>query len=188
MIGIVIKSANCSEEKEPFITLIEKEKVYLTTSKKTFQYYCGPCHGENANGKGIFFTIDLKPKPRDLTDVEYMAELTDDYLQNFITKGSAAMEKSDLCPPWGSTLEENQIKGIIAFLRSLTIAKSKVEKKPADKEEGKEGKTVKVSAGEEKGAPKAIIWSVLILSCSFLVFAALKEWKKLNVEEASRKE
>ena len=59
MIGIVIKSANCSEEKEPFITLIEKEKAYLITPEKTFQYYCGPCHGEKANGKGIFFTIDL---------------------------------------------------------------------------------------------------------------------------------
>ena len=187
MIGIVLTAANGSEEKEPFITLIEKEKVYLTTSKKTFQYYCGPCHGENANGKGIFFTIDLEPKPRDLTDVEYMAELTDDYLQNFITKGSAVMGKSDLCPPWGTTLEENQIKGIIAFLRSLTIAKSKVVKKPAEKEEGKEEKTVKVSAGEEEGTPKAIIWSVLILSCSFLVFAAINEWKKLNVEEASKK-
>ena len=187
MIGIVLTAANGSEEKEPFITLIEKEKVYLTTSKKTFQYYCGPCHGENANGKGIFFTIDLEPKPRDLTDVEYMAALTDDYLFNFISKGSAAMEKSELCPPWGSTLEENQIKGIIAFLRSLTIAKSKVVKKPAEKEEGKEEKTVKVSAGEEEGTPKAIIWSVLILSCSFLVFAAINEWKKLNVEEASKK-
>jgi mono/diheme cytochrome c family protein len=187
MVGVFLKAANGSEEKEPFITLIEKEKVYLTTSKKTFQYYCGPCHGENANGKGIFFTIDLKPKPRDLTDVEYMAKLTDDYLQNFITKGSAAMEKSDLCPPWGNTLEENRIKGIIAYLRSLTIAKSKVEKKPAEKEKGKEEKTVKVSAGEVEGAPKAIIWSVLILSCSFLVFAATNEWKKLNIEEASRR-
>ena len=189
MIGIVLKAVNGSEEKEPFITLVEKEKVYLTTSKKTFQYYCGPCHGENANGKGIFFTIDLKPKPRDLTDVEYMAELTDDYLLNFISKGSAAMEKSDLCPPWGSTLEEDRIKGIIAYLRGLTISKSRVEKKPEEKKEvEKEGeKVVKVSEGE-KGTPKAIIWSILILSCSFLVFAAINEWKKMGIEEASKNE
>jgi hypothetical protein len=117
-----------------------------------------------------------------------MAALTDDHLLNFISKGSAAMEKSDLCPPWGTTLEENQIKGIIAFLRSLTIAKSKVEKKPAEKEEDKVEKAVKVSAGEEKGAPKAIIWSVLILSCSYLVFAAINEWKKMGIEEASKNE
>ncbi|MCR4288873.1 MAG: cytochrome c [Candidatus Scalindua sp.] len=185
MIGIVLKIANGSEEKEPFITLMEKEKVYLATSKSTFQYYCGPCHGENADGKGIFFTIDLEPRPRDLTDVGYMSELTDDYLQNFITNGSAAMEKSDLCPPWGGTLEENKIKGIISFLRSLTIAKTRAGNRPAEQKAGKE-ETVKVSSGETQGTPKAIIWSILIVSCSFLVFAAINEWKKLNIEEVSK--
>jgi len=62
-----------------------------------------------------------------------------------------------------------------------------VEKKPAEKEEGKEGKTVTVSAGGAQETPKAIIWSVLILLCSLLVFAAINEWKKLNIEETSRK-
>lgn len=177
--GTSIKGANGAEERGPFITLIEEQKVYLATPKKTFQYYCGPCHGDSANGKGIFFTIDLKPKPRDLTDVEYMAKLTDNYLQDFITKGSAAMEKSDLCPPWGNTLEEDRIKGIIAYLRSLTISKSKLEEKPATEKESKEKKAVRIAEGKQKGAPKAIIWSVLIISCFFLIFAAKNEWKKL---------
>ena len=175
---------------EQVIKLIEEQKVYLATPKKTFQYYCGPCHGDSANGKGIFFTIDLEPKPRDLTDVEYMAKLTDNYLKNFITKGSAAMEKSDLCPPWGNTLEEDRIKGIIAYLRSLTIAKSKVEEKPAEKEGEVEGeeekKEVKVSDGEQKGTPKAVIWSVLIILCSLFAYAARNEWKKLSMEETSK--
>ncbi len=181
MIGMVLKPADCSEEKEPFISLIEKEKAYLATPKKTFQYYCSPCHGENANGKGIFFTIDLKPSPRDLTDVEYMAALTDDYLLNFISKGSAAMEKSELCPPWGNTLGEDSIKGLIAYLRGLTISKSKDGEEPAVKKEAA------VTEAGSKGAPKAIIWSVLILSCSFLVFVAINEWKKLGIEEASER-
>ncbi len=170
------------------ITLIEEHKVYLATPKKTFQYFCGPCHGDSADGKGIYFTIDLQPRPRDLTDVEYMAKLTDDYLLNFISKGSAAMEKSDLCPPWGGTLEEDQIKGIIAYLRGLTISKSKVEKKPAEKKEvEKEGEKVAKGSEGEKGTPKAVIWSVLIILCSFFVFGAIKEWKKLGMEEASKK-
>jgi len=190
--------ANENTEPEQVIKLIEEQKVYLATPKKTFQYYCGPCHGDSANGKGIFFTIDLKPKPRDLTDVEYMAKLTDNYLQNFITKGSVAMEKSDLCPPWGNTLDEDRIKGVIAYLRNLTIAKSKAEEKPAEKEiegevegEAKEGvegkeKVVKVSVGEQKGTPKVIIWSVLIALCVIFVYAARSEWKKLGAEEASK--
>ena len=199
VVGVLFKPADGAEEVETSqqgdvakheITLIEEHKVYLATPKKTFQYYCGPCHGEFANGKGIYFTIDLKPTPRDLTDVEYMAKLTDDYLLNFITKGSAAMEKSDLCPPWGGIFEEDRIKGIIAYLRSLTISKSKVEEKPVEKKEGeeKEGeKVVKVSGGEEKGTPEAIIWSVLVLLCTFFVIAAVNEWKKLGIEEVSRK-
>lgn len=166
------------------VALIEEQKVYLATPKKTFQYYCGPCHGKSADGKGIFFTIDLTPLPRDLTDVEYMAGLTDEYLKNFITKGSAAMEKSDLCPPWGNTLDEDRIKGIIAYLRNLTISKSKKGEKPAEK---KEAEAKKVAEGRKKGTPKAVIWSVLILLCSFFVFATIREWKKLNIEKTSRK-
>ena len=117
------QAENAEPEKE--YVLIEKTKDYLTSPKGAFLYYCSPCHGASANGKGIYFTIDLKPSPTDLTNVEYMAALTDDYLLNFISKGSAAMEKSTLCPPWGDTLDGDMIKGIIGYLRSLTIAKSK---------------------------------------------------------------
>ncbi|MGR3301931.1 MAG: c-type cytochrome [Candidatus Scalindua sp.] len=168
-------------EPEKEYKLIEEIKVYLTTPKETFKYYCSPCHGKAANGKGIYFTVDLEPTPRDLTDVEYMAALTDDYLFNFISKGSAAMEKSELCPPWGNTLGEDRIKGIIAYLRGLTISKSKEGEEVAVKE-----KTV-VAEVRKKGTPPAVIWSVLILLSAFLVFSAKKEWDKLAEKEASKK-
>ncbi|MGR3174683.1 MAG: c-type cytochrome [Candidatus Scalindua sp.] len=161
--------------------LIEEIKVYLTTPKETFKYYCSPCHGKAANGKGIYFTIDLEPTPRDLTDVEYMAALTDDYLFNFISKGSAAMEKSELCPPWGNTFGEDRIKGIIAYLRGLTISKSKEGEEVVVKK-----KTV-VTEVRKKGTPPVVIWSVLILLSAFLVYSAKREWNKLAEKEASKK-
>jgi hypothetical protein len=167
-------------EPEKEYKLIEEIKVYLTTPKETFMYYCGPCHGNSANGKGIYFTIDLEPSPRDLTDVKYMAALTDDYLLNFITKGSAAMKKSELCPPWGNTLGEDRIKGLIAYLRGLTISKSKEGEEAAVKEE------TAVAEVRKKGAPPAVIWSVLILLSVFFVFSARKEWNKLAEEKASK--
>ena len=167
-------------EPEKEYKLIEEIKVYLTSPKETFIYYCSPCHGKAANGKGIYFTVDLEPSPRDLTDVEYMAALTDDYLLNFISKGSAEMEKSELCPPWGNTLGEDRIKGLIAYLRGLTISKSKEGEEVAEKEE-----TAMAEAGR-KGAPPAMIWSVLILLSAFFVFSAKKEWKKLAEEKASK--
>lgn len=167
-------------EPEKEYKLIEEIKVYLTTPKETFMYYCGPCHGNSANGKGIYFTIDLEPGPRDLTDVKYMAALTDDYLLNFITKGSAAMKKSELCPPWGNTLGEDRIKGLIAYLRGLTVSKSKEGEEAAVKEE------TAVAEVRKKGTPPAVIWSVLILLCVFFVFSARKEWNKLAEEKASK--
>ena len=167
-------------EPEKEYKLIEEIKVYLTSPKETFVYYCSPCHGKAANGKGIYFTVDLEPSPRDLTDVEYMAALTDDYLLNFISKGSAAMEKSELCPPWGNTLGEDRIKGLIAYLRGLTISKSKEGDEAVVKEE-----TAVEEAGR-KGTPPAVIWGVLILLTAFLVRSAKKEWKKLAEEKASK--
>ena len=166
--------------------LIETTKNYLTSPKAAFLYYCSPCHGTTANGKGIYFTIDLEPKPTDLTNVEYMVELTDDYLVNFITKGSAAMEKSTLCPPWGGTLDDSIIKGMIGYLRSLTIAKSK---EGGDTASGKEDADAAKVVVDEKGkeTPQAVIWSVLIFLCAFFAIGAVREWKKLAKEGPSEK-
>ncbi len=169
-------------EPEKKYELIEKTKDYLTTPKEAFAYYCSPCHGAMADGKGIYFTIDLNPKPTDLTNVEYMAALTDDYLLNFV-KGSAAREKLRLCPPWGKTLDEDMIEGIIGYLRSLTIAKSK-EGGGADK---KEADVASVVGEKGKETPQAVIWSVLAFLCVFVAFGARREWKKLAKEGPSEK-
>ncbi len=173
-----------SAEPEKKYELIEKTKDYLTSPKGAFLYYCSPCHGTSANGKGIYFTIDLKPSPTDLTDVEYMAALADDYLVNFITNGSAAMEKSTLCPPWGETLDGDMIKGIVGYLRSLTIAKSK-EGGDASGEEEADAASVVGDKGKE--TPQAVIWSVLIFLCAFFAIGAVREWKKLAQEGPSEK-
>ena len=173
-----------SIEPEKKYELIEKTKDYLTSPKGAFLYYCSPCHGTAANGKGIYFTIDLEPRPTDLTNIEYMAALTDGYLLNFVTNGSAAMEKSKLCPPWGETLDEDMIKGIIGYLRSLTIAKSKEGGDASGKDEADAASVV----GEKgKETPQAVICSVLVLLCAFFAFGAKREWKKLAKEGSSEK-
>ncbi len=173
--------AEAAEPEKKYV-LIEKTKDYLTSPKEAFLYYCSPCHGKSGNGKGIYFTIDLKPSPANLTNVEYMATLTDDYLLNFISKGSAAMEKSKLCPPWGETLDGDMIKGIIGYLRSLTIAKSKDDGGAAE-----EADAASVEEGKEQGTPQAVIWSVLVFLCAFFAIGAMKEWKKLAKEGPSGK-
>ena len=164
--------------------LLEEHKTYLSTPKNTFLHYCAPCHGDNADGKGIYFTIDLEPKPSNLTDVDHMAKLTDDYLLNFITKGSAGMEKSDLCPTWGGTLDEGRIKGIISYLRNLTIAKS------TDGEKSVVEETTALTASEagSSDALPFVKWGVLIGLCIFFLVSARKEWMKLKSEKEASKQ
>ena len=174
-----------STEPEKKYELIETTKEYLTSPKGAFMYYCSPCHGRSANGKGIYFTIDLKPSPTDLTNVEYMAALTDEYLVNFITNGSAAMEKSTLCPPWGGTLDDTMIKGLIGYLRGLTIAKSKEGEDASGGEEADAAKIVVDEKGKE--TPQAVIWRVLLFLCAFFAIGAVREWKKLAQEGPSEK-
>lgn len=169
-------------EENKKITLLEEQKPYLTTSKNTFLHYCAPCHGDKGDGKGIYFTIDLEPKPRDLTNVEYMAKLTDDYLLNWIKSGSAVMEKSDLCPPWGGTLEEERIKAMIGYLRSLTIASSVSDGDSVGSSED----VVAAKATAADDMPMFIKWGVLVLLCLIFMFAARKEWKKLKIENESK--
>ena len=49
-----------------------------------------------------------------------MKQVKDEYLIEVIRKGTAAFGKSPYCPPWGGTLkEEEKIKNIVAFLRTL---------------------------------------------------------------------
>src|SRR3989338_7381984 len=101
-----------------------REQVFLLTVKKTYEYYCSLCHGFKGKGDGTFFTIDLKPKPRNFTDVKYMQKRTDDQLLKSITEGSKSVDKSNLCPPWGKTIPEKRIKAVVKEEKSGTFKTS----------------------------------------------------------------
>src|SRR3990172_13246673 len=102
-----------------------REQVFLLSPKKTYEYYCTPCHGLKGKGDGTFFTIDLKPKPRNFLDDEYMKKRTDDQLVKSITDGSRSVDKSNLCPPWGKTLTEKRIKELVVYIRSFSTQEEK---------------------------------------------------------------
>ena len=86
--------------------------------KTLFAQYCASCHG--ASGKGDApVAAALNPKPRDLTDKAYVAGLKDQYLFDLVKKGGAAVGKSPLIPPFGSKLKDEDIRDVIAYVRSL---------------------------------------------------------------------
>ncbi len=151
-----------------------REQAYLLTPKASFGYYCSPCHGTNGKGDGTFFTIDLKPKPRNLRDAEYMKKRTDDQLVKSITDGSKAVEKSNLCPPWGKTLSEKKIKELVSYIRTFSAeaASAQVVAK----------KEAVVEAEKASGFKSSMRWVFLIVITVALAGGAISEWKKLKSE------
>ena len=97
----------------------DKRGDFLLSPKSTFQKYCGACHGPTGHGDGRYYATSLAPKPADLTTQE-MSARDDKYLFSWISQGSAAMGKSNLCPPWGYTITEEQIRGIVAYVKKLS--------------------------------------------------------------------
>ena len=81
---------------------------------------CVPCHGPAGDGNGPAAAA-LNPKPRNFTIGTYMNARTDAQLINVIKNGSAAEKFSPQMIGYGSMLNDQEIKDIVAHIRSLAI-------------------------------------------------------------------
>lgn len=86
--------------------------------KKLYGQFCSTCHGQSGKGDGPAAAA-LNPKPRDHTNKEYMSKMSEDEMLSVIKNGGASVGKSPLMPPWGASLKDDQIKDIIAYIRTL---------------------------------------------------------------------
>ena len=80
-----------------------------------FLQYCSGCHGKDGRGGAHTFM----PHVDTLTKKGYIDELPDEYLALVIGEGGEAAGKSGYMPAWKSKLSEQDIKDIIAHIRSL---------------------------------------------------------------------
>ncbi len=85
---------------------------------KLYASYCATCHGDTGKGDGVA-ARSLPVKPRDHTDSAVMKQLTDQALANVILKGGSAVGKSAFMPAWGASLNEGQVRDIVAYIRTL---------------------------------------------------------------------
>lgn len=90
----------------------------VTKGKGLFDKMCVSCHGAGGKGDGAAAAA-LNPKPKDMSDKKYMAELKDEQLIDTIKKGGGAVGKSPLMPPFGAALKDQDVQDVVAFLRSL---------------------------------------------------------------------
>lgn len=90
----------------------------IAAGKQIFMQTCTPCHGQEGKGDGPA-SVSLDPKPRNLTDPAYMAQLNDRYLFELISRGGVAMGKSPLMPAQ-SSLAAQDIGNVIAYVKTLS--------------------------------------------------------------------
>ncbi len=84
---------------------------------EVYKTYCATCHGNSGKGDGIAAAA-LDPKPRDLSNADYVSGLTDAHIKKVVTEGGAAVGMSATMPAWGGIIPEADINNIIAYVRA----------------------------------------------------------------------
>lgn len=89
------------------------------TANEMFSVTCAACHGEGGKGDGLAAAA-MDPKPRDFTDQQWQASITDEQLRKVIIEGGPSVGKSILMPP-NPTLADDAAAtdAIIKMIRSL---------------------------------------------------------------------
>jgi mono/diheme cytochrome c family protein len=83
-----------------------------------YQTLCASCHGPRGAGDGPAGQ-GLDPRPARHGDGAYMNALSNEHLFKVIKEGGAAVGKSPMMAPWGGALSDDQIRDVVAFVRSL---------------------------------------------------------------------
>jgi cytochrome c oxidase cbb3-type subunit 3 len=89
-----------------------------TQGKRIFDEKCVWCHADSTPA-GPSNRSNLNPTPPLINDGAVLNPLSDDYLENVITLGGAAMGKSAIMPPWGRTLTQEDIRALVAYIRAV---------------------------------------------------------------------
>ena len=86
--------------------------------QRIFYTNCVWCHADSTPA-GPSNRSNLNPLPVLANDGTTLNSQSDEYLTHITTLGGNAMSKSALMPPWGRTLRQEDIRGVIAFLRVI---------------------------------------------------------------------
>jgi len=90
----------------------------VQTGRALFATHCATCHGEGGRGDGAS-AAGFGTRPADLADGRLMNGLPDEFLVSVITHGGPAQGLAPTMPPFDRTLSADQIRIIVAFVRTL---------------------------------------------------------------------
>jgi len=84
------------------------------------EQYCSRCHNPESTAERVSNYANLNTKPYPFDDGEALNELSDDDITAIITRGGAAVGRSQEMPPWGYTLSESDIQAVVSFIRAIS--------------------------------------------------------------------
>ncbi len=99
--------------------------VLAAEAEQVFKFYCAQCHGLGGKGDGPNVTKNFPVSPRNFTNAAEMNKLSDADIKNVVLDGGPAASKSPMMPPWGKTLTEAEVDGLVKHLRKLCQCKGK---------------------------------------------------------------
>ncbi len=94
------------------------DRTPIERGEDAYTSNCSSCHGARGQGDGPL-SASLVPAPAKHADGGYMNALTDEHLFKVIKQGGAAVGKSPMMAPWGTTFSDDEIQDIMIFVRSL---------------------------------------------------------------------
>lgn len=86
--------------------------------KRIFYEKCVWCHADTTSA-GPSNRSNLSPTPPLINDGTVFNSLSDEFLENVVTLGGAAMGKSAIMPPWGKTLSQDEIQALVSYMRAV---------------------------------------------------------------------
>ena len=97
-------------------SLLAYPSARAATAAENWTHHCASCHGEDGAGKS---KMGRKVGAKDLTSAEYQKSFTDDQLFEHLKSGENGPDGKVKMKAYGDTLSPDELKGLVAFVRSL---------------------------------------------------------------------
>jgi mono/diheme cytochrome c family protein len=90
--------------------------------KQWYYVYCITCHGWGLRGDGPSASA-IEPRPRILTDGDYMNKKSNMQLFTVIKGGGESVNLSSSMPSWGNFMQDQDIWNVVAWIRMMADTK-----------------------------------------------------------------
>lgn len=97
-----------------------------------FEAHCAVCHGRAGRGDGPGAGV-IRQKMLDFSDAAAMRGVNDRFLFDIIKKGGSQFGRSNAMPAWGMKLSEEEIRAVVAYIRSLASTAPPASRSRKDK-------------------------------------------------------